>query len=125
VNRINLHNRVRADKAGWTMGMNQFGDLTAAEFRAKMLQRKGTITRASEPQFATPQASQVGNSSYVNWYKQGVVLDVRNQVGFFFLSPLFLSFFLSFFFFFDSRPKSISFFFFFFLFFFFFSFFFR
>jgi len=79
VNRINMHNREVAPTAGWNMNMNQFGDLTPAEFRAKMLQRKGSIIRGREPQVEITDAQPVGNSSYVNWYKQGVVLDVRNQ----------------------------------------------
>lgn len=75
---IDEHNQ-NAGRHGYTLGMNQFGDLTDAEFNSihngysmKQIRGKGQSLFVPTPDFAPSNES-------VDWRKQGVVTPIKNQ----------------------------------------------
>lgn len=77
---IENHN-LDADKHGYTLAMNQFGDLTDEEFNSlyngyqtKKPPRKGMASFTPTPGFMPS-----GNATGVDWREQGVVTPIKNQ----------------------------------------------
>jgi len=72
--KIEKHN---AQGLSWTMGVNQFADLTAEEFKAQISRPfKKTFQRSVEYKNTS---SAVGNPSSIDWVDQGAVSPVKNQ----------------------------------------------
>jgi len=72
LNYINTHN---AQGHSYELGMNQFGDLTNAEFQALYLPSKMNSTRSGE---AFVQGNEI-NPSSVDWRTQGYVTPIKDQ----------------------------------------------
>jgi len=74
---VNAHN---AANATWTAGINQFSDLTAAEFKAKYLSSlvipADAVAAAGETTTVLPDPSQPND---IDWRSKGAVTPVKNQ----------------------------------------------
>merc|ERR1712070_1183716 len=73
---INDHNLNHADRLGYTVGINQFADLTSNEFRNTMLGynalKKPAYTEA-------PLLDESNLAASVDWTTKGAVTPVKNQ----------------------------------------------
>merc|ERR1711904_408623 len=74
VNFISEHN-AKADEHGWTVGMNQFGDMTRTEFKETMLTYKAENKKAND----APVLDETNLADSVDWVSKGPVTPVKNQ----------------------------------------------
>jgi C1A family cysteine protease len=72
---INYHNKYLADELGYTVGINQFADLTSAEFKREFL----GLNALSKPKFETVVLDESATASSVDWTTKGAVTPVKNQ----------------------------------------------
>merc|ERR1711959_195179 len=71
---ITSHN-ARADEHGWTVGMNQFGDMSRTEFKNTMLTFKAEQKKPNPVKIF----SEENLASSVDWTTKGAVTPVKNQ----------------------------------------------
>merc|ERR1711904_245016 len=74
VNFISEHN-AKADEHGWTVGMNQFGDMTRTEFKETMLTYKAENKKAND----APVLDESNLADSVDWVAKGAVTPVKNH----------------------------------------------
>merc|ERR550517_2137497 len=72
IDKINTHN---AKKLSWTLGVNQFADLTAEEFKAQT-----ACMMPSRPRMENPKVLDESTApDSIDWEAQGKVTPVKNQ----------------------------------------------
>jgi cathepsin L len=72
---INHHNKYLADELGYTVGINQFADLTNNEFKRQYL----GLNTLSKPKFETEILDETATASSIDWTTKGAVTPVKNQ----------------------------------------------
>merc|ERR1711959_17857 len=72
---INHHNANLADELGYTTAINQFADMTNAEFKRTML----GYNALQKPKFDTVILDESTTASSVDWTTKGAVTPVKNQ----------------------------------------------
>jgi KDEL-tailed cysteine endopeptidase len=72
---INDHNANHAETLGYTVGINQFADLTLNEFRNQFL----GLNALSKPKFETVHLDESATASSIDWTTKGAVTPVKNQ----------------------------------------------
>jgi hypothetical protein len=75
VNMINHHNKYLANELGYTMGINQFADLTNAEFKRNYL----GLNALAKPKFETVVLDESATADSIDWTTKGAVTPVKNQ----------------------------------------------
>ncbi len=75
---IEEHNR-EADKHGYTLGINRFGDITNKEFNEMYNGYRITNHKRADSTFEPDPNFKLSNDSFVDWRKEGVVTPVANQ----------------------------------------------
>jgi len=74
IDKINKHN---VEGHTWTMGVNQFADMTQHEFASKMLGYKGRAADYVSPKVHTYNGEKLTGA--VNWITKGAVTPVKDQ----------------------------------------------
>eukprot|EP00658_Telonema_sp_P-2_P083666 TRINITY_DN9122_c0_g1_i4.p1 TRINITY_DN9122_c0_g1~~TRINITY_DN9122_c0_g1_i4.p1 ORF type:complete len:363 (-),score=130.18 TRINITY_DN9122_c0_g1_i4:1-1089(-) len=72
---INHHNKNLAPKVGYTVGVNQFADMTSGEFKRNML----GLNALSKPKYETVVLDTSNLADSVDWTSEGAVTAVKNQ----------------------------------------------
>eukprot|EP00658_Telonema_sp_P-2_P053012 TRINITY_DN413_c0_g2_i6.p1 TRINITY_DN413_c0_g2~~TRINITY_DN413_c0_g2_i6.p1 ORF type:complete len:354 (-),score=119.30 TRINITY_DN413_c0_g2_i6:99-1160(-) len=72
---INHHNKHIAPELGYTVGINQFADLTSAEFKRQYL----GLNALMKPKYETVLLEESTTASSVDWTTKGAVTPVKNQ----------------------------------------------
>jgi len=72
---INHHNKYLADELGYTVGINQFADLTNAEFKRMYT----GLNALSKPKFVVEHLDESETVNSIDWSAKGAVTPVKNQ----------------------------------------------